>query len=187
MDARFPEILELLKFRPARDSWKRLYITDICHAGDVHNGPIKTQSEAGVRDGSPPADIEIPEVVIKLSDALFGHAVLQYVKPMLALRTSDDLSHLWHQDIHSTDRFAVVIDFHIRRIVGRQADAAGFVAGGEFAVPTTVGVGGSAVVTVTRTNANVDAGLTTIDFPDPTPDLKAKLRISLDFQCRLAL
>jgi hypothetical protein len=53
--------------------------------------------------------------VVLLVDAALGHALVQYLRPLLALAAADDLADPWCQHVHRRDRPAVAVLAGTRR------------------------------------------------------------------------
>src|SRR5260370_19019930 len=101
------------KLRIAWRAWKWNDVANVGHPGDELHGSLQAQPKAGMRDRSIAAQVEIPPVGIGI-ETLFLHAALQYIKPFLALAAADDLAYPRHKNIHRADRFAVVVDAHVK-------------------------------------------------------------------------
>lgn len=106
-DNALPLIISIL--RPAREGDD---ITDVLHTRHEHDQTLETQSETTVRDRSIAAEIQIPLQTL-LGHLHLVHASLQDVQVLLTLRSSNQLSNLGHQNIHSADSLAIVVQLHV--------------------------------------------------------------------------
>ena len=72
-----------------------LDIADVGHAGQVHDGPLKTEAEPGVRTTAETADIEIPPVVEK-AEKILGAIRYRHLRPAYYQTTPQALSSAHH-------------------------------------------------------------------------------------------
>src|SRR5271163_4417368 len=87
-------------------------VADVGEAGDVGEGALEAEAEAGVRHRAVAAQIAVPGVVLPV-DAALGHARIEHLEPLLALAAADDLADPRRQHVHCRDRPAVVVDPHV--------------------------------------------------------------------------
>src|SRR3984893_1881120 len=87
-------------------------VADVGEAGDVGEGTLEAEAEAGVRHRAVAPEIAVPGVVL-LVDAALGHIAVQYVETLLALAAADDLADPRRQYVHCRDRAAVVVEAHV--------------------------------------------------------------------------
>src|SRR5436305_830678 len=99
-------------FRVPRRPGERDRVAHIGEAGDVGDGALEAQPEAGVRHRAVAAQIAVPAVVL-LVDAALRHARVQHLEPLLALAAADDLADARRKHVHGGDRPAVVIEPHV--------------------------------------------------------------------------
>src|SRR5580704_5678627 len=65
-------------------------VADVGEAGDVGEGALEAEAEAGVRHRAVAAQVAVPGVVLPV-DAALDHAAVQYFEPLLALAAADYL------------------------------------------------------------------------------------------------
>src|SRR5215469_565951 len=87
-------------------------VADVGEAGDVGQGALEAEAEAGVRHRAVAPQIAVPGVVL-LVDAALGHSAVQYFEPLLALAAADDLTDPPRQYVHCRDGAAVVVHSHV--------------------------------------------------------------------------
>src|SRR5215831_2537768 len=92
-----------LKLCPTWDAGERNDVPDIRHAGDVHQGAFETQAEAGMRNRSVLADIEIPLIALEIANAHFPHPLQQHIVAFLALAAANYFSNFRNEHIHCTN------------------------------------------------------------------------------------
>src|SRR5438552_9685038 len=92
-------------------------VAHVGEAGDVGEGALEAEAEAGVGDRAVAAQVAVPGVVLAV-DAALGHAAVQYFEPLLALAAADDFADPRRQYVHSRDRPAVVVHTHVERFDG---------------------------------------------------------------------
>jgi len=111
-----------LKVRIPRPPGKRNYISDIIQPGDKKHQPLKSQSESRMRHRSVAPQIQIPPDALGIQSGFLASSN-QDVQAMLPLRSPDDFSDFWHEDIRRGDGFFVRVEFHVEgldffRVVG---------------------------------------------------------------------
>src|SRR5215472_12000355 len=87
-------------------------VAHIGEAGDVGEGALEAEAEAGMRHSAVAPQIAVPGVLV-LVDAALGHGLVQYLEPLLALAAADDLADPRRQYIHCRDGAAIVIEPHV--------------------------------------------------------------------------
>src|SRR6266852_4433995 len=97
--------------RVAGRSRERDRVAHVGEAGDVGEGALEAEAEAGVRHRAVAAQIAVPGVVLPVDGAL-RHARIQHLDPLLALAAADDLADPGCEHVHGRDRPAVVVHPH---------------------------------------------------------------------------
>src|SRR5271165_4816963 len=87
-------------------------VAHVGEAGDVGEGALEAEAEAGMRHRAVAAQVAVPGVVVAV-DAALGHAAVQYLQPLLALAAADDLADPRRQYVHGRDSVAVVVQSHV--------------------------------------------------------------------------
>src|SRR5690606_36437170 len=87
------------ELRPARGPRVGDDVSDVLHAGDVHEHALEAQAEARVRGRTEFSKLEVPPVG-GLRQALFADALEEHVVTLLALAAADDLSNPRRQHVH---------------------------------------------------------------------------------------
>src|SRR5437660_12684313 len=90
-------------------------VAHIGEAGDVGEGALEAEAEAGLRHRAVAAQIAVPGVVLAV-DAALGHAAVQHLEPLLAWAAADDLADPRRQHVHCRNRPAVVVHPHVKRL-----------------------------------------------------------------------
>jgi len=108
-------INKALKARIAGSARKGNNVTDIFHAGQIHEQAFKTQAKAGMWTTTPAADIQVPVKTCRI-DPVLAHASLQHLETFFALAATDNLADPWHQQIHSSNGLAVIIQAHVKSL-----------------------------------------------------------------------
>src|SRR6266852_3645061 len=101
--------------RVAGRARERDRVAHVGEAGDVGEGALEAEAEAGVRYCAIAAQIAVPGVVLPVDVAL-RHARIQHLEPLLALAAADDLTDARRQYVHRRDRPAVVVHPHVERL-----------------------------------------------------------------------
>src|ERR1700719_4314995 len=66
-------------------------VAHVGEAGDVGEGALEAEPEAGARHRAVAAQVAVPGIVLPV-DAALGHAAVQSLEPLLALAAADDLT-----------------------------------------------------------------------------------------------
>src|SRR5712691_2321107 len=66
-------------------------VAHVGEAGDVGEGALEAEAEAGMRHRAVAPEIAVPGVVLPV-DAALRHASIQHLEPLLALAAADDLA-----------------------------------------------------------------------------------------------
>src|SRR5690242_11417791 len=77
-------------------------VAHVGEAGDVCEGALEAEAEAGVRYRTVAAQIAVPGVVLPV-DAAHSHAPVQHFEPLLTLAAADDLADSRRQHVHRRD------------------------------------------------------------------------------------
>src|SRR5688572_18636121 len=92
--------------------WKGDGVAHVGQAGDVGDGALEAQAEAGVRHAAVAAQVAVPGVVLAV-DAELRHARVEDLEPLLALAAADDLADARRQHVHRGDGAPVVVRAHV--------------------------------------------------------------------------
>src|SRR6266436_2349593 len=87
-------------------------VAHVGEAGDVGEGALEAEAEAGVRHRAVAAQIAVPGVMLPVDGAL-GHIAVQYFEPLLALAAADDFADPGCEHVHRRDRPPVVVHPHL--------------------------------------------------------------------------
>src|SRR5271169_6376360 len=98
--------------RVAGGARERDRVAHVGEAGDVGEGALKAEAEAGMRHRAVAAQVAVPGVVLAVDVAL-GHARVEHFEPLLALAAADDLADPGCEHVHRRDRPPVVVDPHV--------------------------------------------------------------------------
>ena len=103
-------------------SRERDNVTDVSHAGKIHDTALKSKAEACVPGRAVFTEIKIEFVVFRIQPQ-FIHAGEELVIIILSFASPDDLADAGNQAVHSGHCFTVIILFHVEsldlfRIVG---------------------------------------------------------------------
>src|SRR5688500_3648250 len=71
--------------------WKGDGVAHVGEAGDVGEGALEAQAEAGVRHAAVAAQVAVPGVGVFI-DIQFLHPCVEQLEPLLALAAADDLA-----------------------------------------------------------------------------------------------
>ena len=102
-----------LKFCVANCSWERNNVSDIRHAGKIHNSSFKAEAVACVLSAAVSSEVEIPAVVLLFEAKLF-HACGENVEAFFSLATANDFANAGNEAVHSRNGFAIVVETHIK-------------------------------------------------------------------------
>src|SRR5438270_1933694 len=92
-------------------------VAHVGEAGDVDEGALEAEAEAGVRHRAIAAQVAVPGVALAV-DAALGHAAVQHLEPFLALAAAEDLADPRGEHIHCRDGPAVVVQSHVKCLDG---------------------------------------------------------------------
>ena len=106
-------VLLHLETNAMRRSRTRDYIADIYHPCDILNEPFESEAETGMGCGAEPAEVEIPLKIFERYPCL-SHPFFENPNPLFTLASADNLSNLWHKNIHSCDSLSILIQLHIK-------------------------------------------------------------------------
>src|SRR5688500_7533059 len=95
--------------------WEGNGVAHVGEAGDVGDGALEAQAEAGVRHGAVATEVAIPGHVLAV-DADGGHALIEQVQALFALAAADDLADAGREHVHRGDGAPVLVQAHVERL-----------------------------------------------------------------------
>ena len=91
------------------------HVADVGNSSEVHHKALKSKAKARMFCTAILAQIQIPPIIFLFQLEVL-HPLLEDLQALLTLASADDLSDAGYQQVHSGDRFAIVIQAHIERL-----------------------------------------------------------------------
>lgn len=106
-------LVEKLKFGILWVSGERNDVSNVLESGDKKNQSFESKTETGVWDGSVSAKIQVPPHLSGVETHLFATS-LENIHAMLTLRSTNDFTNLWNQNVRGSDSLFILVQLHVK-------------------------------------------------------------------------